>query len=82
MVLTEKEKTTIKDLQTQEELCIEKYGKYANEATDSVLKALFSTIQQEEQKHYQSLGEVLNGQVPSCDCNDSKGKMYTPTASY
>lgn len=82
MVLTEKETAAIKDLQTQEQSCIEKYGKYANEATDHVLKDLFTTLKQEEEKHYQSLGQVLSGQVPSCDCNDNKGKMYTPVATY
>lgn len=82
MVLTEKETATIKDLQIQEQACIEKYDKYANEATDHVLKDLFTTLKQHEEKHHQSLGQVLNGQVPSCDCNDSEGKMYTPVASY
>lgn len=82
MVLTEKEKATIKDLQTQEQGCIEKYGKYSKEAKDSVLKDLFNTLQKDEQQHYESLRQVLNGQVPSCDCNDSKGKMYSPKATY
>lgn len=82
MVLTEKERTTIQDLQTQEQTCIQKYGKYSQEAKDPVLKQLFSTIQQHEQQHYNSLGQVLSGQVPSCDCNDNKGKMYSPQATY
>ena len=82
MVLTEKERSVIKDLQTLEQGCIEKYGKYSNEAKDTVLKDLFSTLQKNEQQHYESLGQVLNGQVPSCDCNDDKGKMYSPTATY
>ena len=82
MVLNEKETAAIKDLQTQEESCIEKYGKYANEAHDTELKNLFNELKKDEQKHYQSLGQVLNGTVPSCDCNDSKGKNYNPTATY
>lgn len=55
MTLTEKEPTTIKDLQTQEEACIQKY-----------------------KEHYRSLGEVLNDNVPSVDCNDNEGRDYTP----
>lgn len=82
MTLSEKEKNAIKDLQTQEEGCIEKYGKYANEAKDPVLKDLFNTLKEREQQHYQSLGQVLNGQVPSCNCNDDNGKMYNPKATY
>ena len=41
MVLQEKERTVIQDLQTQEQCCIEKYGKYAQQAKDPELKALF-----------------------------------------
>ena len=38
MALNEKEKTTIKDLQTQEKTCIKKYKKYGLDAKDRVLK--------------------------------------------
>ena len=34
MILKEKERTTIQDLQTQEKSCIEKYGRYAQQAKD------------------------------------------------
>ena len=33
MILKEKERTVIQDLQTQEKSCIEKYGKYAQQAS-------------------------------------------------
>ena len=78
MILKEKEKTVIQDLQTQEKSCVEKYGRYAEQAKDPELKNLFQTIQKEEQKHYDSLTQVLDGQVPQCDCNDSNGKDYEP----
>ena len=42
MILKEKERTTIEDLQTQEKSCIEKYGRYAQQAKDPELKNLFS----------------------------------------
>ncbi len=82
MVLTEKETTTIQDLQTQEQSCVEKYKRYSKEAKDPVLQALFSELQQEEQRHYDSLQQVLTGTVPTCDCNDRDGKNYNPTATY
>jgi hypothetical protein len=82
MILTEKETTTIRDLQTQEQSCIEKYKRYGQEAKDPVLKALFGELQQEEQKHYDSLQQVLDGTVPRCNVNDRNGKNYNPTASY
>ena len=71
MALNEKEKTTIKDLQTQEQTCIKKYKKYGQDAKDPVLKELFST-----------LGQILEGKVPECDCNDCEGKEYEPEATY
>lgn len=82
MVLSEKETAALKDLQTQEQSCIEKYTRYSQEAKDEQLKDLFKQISQDEQKHYASLGQVLNGCVPSVDCNDSKGRNYQPTAHY
>lgn len=82
MILNPKETTALKDLQMQEEICIQKYGKYAEEAKDPELKNLFSTLQKSEQEHYNSLNQVLTGSVPSCDCNDSSGKNYQPTATY
>ena len=74
MILSEKERTTIEDLQTQEKSCIEKYGMYAGQ--------LFQTLQSKEREHYDSLGRVLKGTVPSCDCNDTAGRDYEPKATY
>lgn len=82
MVLSEKEKTVIQDLQTQEKTCVEKYQRYSRQAKDKELSDLFTDLAKEEQKHYDSLGDVLNGTVPSCDCNDSQGKNYQPKATY
>ena len=78
MVLKEKEKQAIKDLQTLEQACIDKYGKYAAQAKDPVLQELFTTLKRNEQKHYDSLEQVLTGTVPSCNCNDSDGRDYDP----
>lgn len=82
MVLTEKETTAIEDLKTQEQACINKYNKYKDEAKDEVLRDLFKQLAANEQKHYDSLSQVIEGKVPSCDCNDSAGKDYDPKASY
>lgn len=82
MILKEKERTVIQDLQTQEKSCIEKYGKYAQQAKDPELKNLFQTLQRKEQEHYDSLSQVLSGTVPQTDCNDSDGRNYQPKATY
>lgn len=82
MVLKEKERTAIQDLQSQEKTCIEKYGKYAQQAKDPELKQLFQNLQKKEQQHLDSLEQVLSGSVPECNCNDSDGKNYEPKATY
>ena len=82
MILSEKETAAIEDLRTQEQSCINKYAMYQKEAKDPVLRELFQTLEKEERKHYDSLTQVLEGRVPSCDCNDSKGRDYNPKATY
>lgn len=82
MVLTEKETMTIEDLRQQEQSCVEKYRRYSGEARDTVLRDLFENLSRKEQEHYDSLGQVLNGTVPSCNCNDRDGEMYQPKATY
>ena len=82
MQLTEQERTTIRDLQTQEKSCMTKYSKYSEEAKDPVLKSLFKDLADRERKHHDSLEQVLQGTVPACDCNDSTGREYSPKATY
>lgn len=82
MTLTEKEKTVLDDLRTQEKHCIDKYQKYETQAKDPVLKALFGVLSKNEQKHYDSLTQLLEGTVPSTDCNCGEGATYNPKATY
>jgi len=82
MVLKETERTAIENLRTQEKSCIEKYQKYAQQAIDPELKNLFEQLHKKEQTHYDSLTQVLDGTVPSSDCNDSDGRDYEPRAIY
>lgn len=82
MVLTEKETNAIEDLKTQEQACIDKYTKYSQQAKDPVLRDLFTEIAKDEQKHYDSLSQVIEGKVMPVNCNDSRGKNYNPKATY
>ena len=63
MQLTEKETTVIKDLQTQERLCVEKYRFYEESANDPELKQIFHKIGDDEQEHFDFLGQLLKGDV-------------------
>ena len=65
MNLTQKETTLLNDLKSQEQLCIEKYNKYSQLAHDPELKNLFSALSQNEQKHLDTLNQILQGQEVS-----------------
>ena len=61
MTLNQKETTLLNDLKSQEQLCIEKYNKYSGTAHDPELKNLFSTLAQNEQKHLDTINQILGG---------------------
>ena len=65
MTLTQKENSLLCDLKSQESLCIEKYSKYASEAHDPCLKALFEKIKGAEMTHLDTVNKILSGEEVS-----------------
>lgn len=63
--LTTKERLLLEDQKKHEELCIQKYSKYENLASDQQLKNIFKSNGQKEQEHLNSINQLLNGQVPT-----------------
>lgn len=63
--LTQKEKLLLQDQKKHEELCIQKYQNYAQQAQDSQLKQLFNSLAQKEQQHLNTINQILNGQIPN-----------------
>ena len=61
MILTPKENSLLSDLSSQEKLCIEKYGKYAEAAHDPALKQLFESLKATEQKHLDTITQMQSG---------------------
>ena len=61
MTLTQKETSLLNDLKSQEQLCSEKYNKYSEMANDPELKALFSALAATEQKHLDTVNQILGG---------------------
>lgn len=74
---TQKEATLLKDLKDQEQLCIDKYTKHSAAAKDPQLKNLFSTLAQNEQKHFDTLSQIEQGNCPQQ--SSSGGNQQTPT---
>ncbi|NLB89279.1 MAG: spore coat protein [Syntrophomonadaceae bacterium] len=63
--LTQKERMLLQDQQKHEQICIEKYTNYANQAQDPQLKQLFQSYAQQEQSHLDTINQLLNGQIPN-----------------
>ena len=82
MILSEKQKTVIQDLQAQEQLCIQKYGEYEKQARDPELKRLFGILKDDEQTHYDSLSQLMNGQCPVVGGKVTMAKDYNPMPTY
>ena len=64
MKLTQKESMLLQDLKTSEEICIEKYGQYAQKAEDQALADLFLTIRTKEEEHLKTIESLMGGTVP------------------
>jgi spore coat protein CotF len=71
--LSQKEKLLLQDQQAHEEICIQKYTSYAQQATDPKLKQLFNSHAQQEQTHYDTVGQILQGQVPNMEQGQQQG---------
>ena len=62
--LTTKERMLLEDQKRHEEICIEKYNNYAQQASDPQLKNIFAYHAKIEQEHLNTLNQLLSGQVP------------------
>lgn len=73
--LNAKEKMLMQDQKAHEELCIQKYQNYSNQAQDPQLKELFNSLAQKEQEHLNSINQILNGQVPNIQQNQQMNQQ-------
>ena len=83
MTLTQKENSLLCDLKSQEQLCIEKYGKYSDEACDPALKNLFTSIKTTETKHLETINRILGGEEVQMNSAPptAQSERYTGAAS-
>ena len=71
------EKDLLKDLKDQEKLCVDKYKKHADAASDPQLKNLFSEIAQIEQRHLDTVTQMDGGTVPQTGNGGSTKPTFT-----
>ncbi len=65
MNLSQKERYLLEDQKKHEQICILKYNNYAAQATDPELKQMFQAFAKQEQQHYNTINQLLSGQVPN-----------------
>lgn len=82
MKLKPQETQLITNLKTQEELCVQKYDFYAEQAKDPELKSLFKRLAKYEQNHYDMLNDLLNGDVPHIKVKTPLAVDYEPKATH
>lgn len=79
MQLTQKESELLKDLKSQEKLCVDKYTKHSAAASDSQLKQLFTQIAQAEQQHLDTITQMENGTAPQMKGGSSSEPAFAAT---
>lgn len=72
VTLSQKERLLLEDQRSHEQACIVKYSNYANQATDSQLKAIFNANLQSERTHLDSINQLLSGNVPQMNQQGSQ----------
>lgn len=75
--LSEKERMLLEDQKKHEEICVQKYTNYADQTQCPELKALFKTYASEEQQHYNTINQILSGQVPNMQQGQTQQNKQT-----
>lgn len=68
----------LRDQLNHEKICIDKYRGYAQRAQDPQLQQLFNQYATEEQQHYDTITQLLQGQTVSMSASQSSqyGRQY------
>lgn len=72
----------VQNLQMQEQLCIDKYKFYAQQAKDPELRSLFERIGHSEQTHHDALTALMNGKITDIHTEGPAAVSYKPGAQY
>ncbi|MBO8158090.1 MAG: spore coat protein [Thermosyntropha sp.] len=63
----------LEDQKKHEQVCVQKYNEYASKATDPQLKQIFTAYARQEQQHYDTINQILSGQLPAMGGQGSQG---------
>jgi len=76
ITLTQKERMLLEDQKSHEEICIEKYTKYANQAQDAQLKQICMVNGQHERDHLNTINQMLSGTIPALNQQQSQPAQH------
>ena len=81
--LTQKERMLLEDQKNHEQICIQKYSNYANQAQDVQLKQICKNNEQIERSHLDTINQLLSGNVPQMNQqqNQSSGQNMNNSQS-
>ncbi len=80
MQLTQKERTLLQDALSHEKVCIQKYQNYAQQTQDPGLKQLLNQYASQEQQHYDTINQMLQGQQPNMSSSSGQQSQSQPQA--
>ena len=81
MSFTQKELSLLNDEKSHEELSLDKYTKYANQACAPEAKELFNSIKQNEQRHLDTINQIIGGNIPQVQQNECCNMPAPKTAN-
>lgn len=83
ITLTQKERMLLEDQKSHEQICIQKYSNYANQAQDVQLKQICKNNEQIERSHLDTINQLLSGNVPQMNQqqNQSSGQNINNSQS-
>ncbi|MBU3088367.1 spore coat protein [Clostridium gasigenes] len=73
ITLSQKERMLLEDQKKHEQICIEKYTNYANQAKETQLKQIFNANCQSERTHLDSINQLLSGTIPQMNQQQNQG---------
>lgn len=77
ITLSQKERMLLEDQKNHEQICIEKYTNYANQAKDNQLKQIFNANAQVERRHLDSINQLLSGNIPQLNQQQNQSMGQT-----
>ena len=75
ITLSQKERMLLEDQKSHEQICIEKYSNYANQAQDVQLKQICKANEQVERNHLDTINQLLSGNIPQMNAQQNQNPV-------